>query len=303
MSDMNKGFYAIIPASIRYDNDIPPTAKLLYSEITALCNVKGYCWPNNEYFAELYSVSERTIRRWISKLAEKNYIAIEFQYKTGTKEIIKRYIKLTGDKGSVCEETACIGGDKNVHTYGQNCPTGGDKNVRENNIIYNNIYNNNSYSHSGPDEPETPPEKTKIDCEKVVDLYSQICTKLPKVVKITENRKKAIKKLLEIFTLEQIEQAFNNVNDSDFCTGSNDRGWRADFDFCINSQKLTNALEGKYKNNPVNKQGQSSQQNKPRPANRFHNFDSKMADMDLEEIARKKREKFGLLGREVIQNE
>ena len=61
-------YYAIIPANIRYDNTLPPNAKLLYGEITALCNKDGYCHATNEYFAKLYSVSTRTITEWIKKL-------------------------------------------------------------------------------------------------------------------------------------------------------------------------------------------------------------------------------------------
>ncbi len=295
MAEISKSYYAIIPANIRYDKEIPPTAKLLYSEITALCNVKGYCWPNNEYFAELYDVSERTIRRWISKLVDKSYITVEFQYKAGTKEILRRYIKLSANSESVCEETDCVGGDKNVHTYGQKCPIGGDKNVRDNNINNNNIIiNNNSPSDEKPDDDSA---KIKIDkYQNIVDLYSKVCTNLPKIVKLTDKRKKSIGKLLEMYSLEKIEKAFQNINDSNFCKGNNDRGWKADFDFCINSDKITNALEGKYQNN-------TNSQSKQKPANRFHNFDSKMAGIDLEELARKKREKFGVMGREVIVNE
>lgn len=69
-------FYAIIPANVRYDKDLSPNAKLLYGEITSLCNEKGYCWANNNYFMELYALSERSIQILLKQLSEKEYIKI-----------------------------------------------------------------------------------------------------------------------------------------------------------------------------------------------------------------------------------
>lgn len=67
-------YYAIIPANIRYDTEIPDGAKLLYGEITALCDKEGYCWAFNSYFSGLYGKSTDTISRWISALARRGYI-------------------------------------------------------------------------------------------------------------------------------------------------------------------------------------------------------------------------------------
>lgn len=72
----NVGYYAIIPAEVRYDKDLPANAKLLYGEITALCNKEGYCFASNEYFANLYGVSKRSITGWLIALKEKKYISI-----------------------------------------------------------------------------------------------------------------------------------------------------------------------------------------------------------------------------------
>lgn len=148
---MNKSYYAIIPANVRYDNDLTPNAKLLYGEITALCNEKGYCWASNEYFAELYKTSTRTVSRWIQQLISKGYITSKLIYRKGTKEVEQRQIYI-----------GVIGGDKNVMTYGQKCHEGMDKNVMtpidknvlDNNTVFNNTINNNSSSSSETDKED-----------------------------------------------------------------------------------------------------------------------------------------------------
>ena len=88
-------YYAIIPANVRYNNEIKPNAKLLYGEITCLSNNEGFCWAMNQYFAELYEVDKKTISRWIGQLKKFGYIDVQVNYREGTKQIKSRYIKLT----------------------------------------------------------------------------------------------------------------------------------------------------------------------------------------------------------------
>ncbi len=95
--DEKKNYYAVIPASVRYDKTIPANAKLLYGEITALCNQDGVCWATNKYFAELYGVSQVSISKWIKSLAEKGHIEVEINYQGGTKEILNRYLRIVYD--------------------------------------------------------------------------------------------------------------------------------------------------------------------------------------------------------------
>ena len=93
------GYYAIIPANVRYDKNLPANAKLLYGEITALCNQNGFCWATNKYFADLYTVSERTVTDCIKRLEDLKYISTEVltkRYEDGTVKKI-RNIYLMGN--------------------------------------------------------------------------------------------------------------------------------------------------------------------------------------------------------------
>lgn len=125
-TESKPGFYAIIPANVRYDKRLIPNAKLLYGEITALTNKTGYCWAENRYFAELYNVSKKSISRWIGQLKEYGYISCDLKYRTGSKEIEHRYIRL------------CLGGMEENR--------GGpiDKKVKDNITLINNTINNTS---------------------------------------------------------------------------------------------------------------------------------------------------------------
>lgn len=89
---MNKSFYAVIPADVRYDKRLKPLARLLYGEITALSNEVGYCWATNKYFSNLYSVTERTVQNLLHDLKECGYIDTSVIYDVKTKEVIERRI-------------------------------------------------------------------------------------------------------------------------------------------------------------------------------------------------------------------
>ena len=86
-------YYAIIPAEVRYNNNLRANEKLLFGEITALSNATGICTASNNYFANLYGVVPSAITKWIKDLEKYQYIEVEY-IKNG-KEIKQRIIKLT----------------------------------------------------------------------------------------------------------------------------------------------------------------------------------------------------------------
>ena len=117
---MEKGYYAILPANVRYDKNLTPNAKLLYAEITALTNEKGYCWATNSYFAKLYGVSKYTITCWIKNLKDSGYIKVDLIYGEGGKNIEKRYIYLKNADYEIEENNPT---QENLDIYPENVDT------------------------------------------------------------------------------------------------------------------------------------------------------------------------------------
>ena len=114
-------YYAIIPATVRYDTSLPANAKLMYGD--------GYCWANNSYFAKLYDVSDRTVTRWIELLCKKGYLQ---------REVIRSETNAVTGRALYISDTPMVADppDKNVTpsrhmgaTSRQNCPDPPDKNV------------------------------------------------------------------------------------------------------------------------------------------------------------------------------
>lgn len=80
-------YFSILTADVRYDKDLSASEKIFYSEITCLCQADGFCYASNSYFSNLYNCDVRTIRNWVSKLANKNYIKVEYDKITSKRKI------------------------------------------------------------------------------------------------------------------------------------------------------------------------------------------------------------------------
>ena len=92
-------YWAVIPASVRYDKDLPPNAKLLYGEVTALSDKRGYCYAQNSYFSELFSLSERSITRLFAVLVDRGYLRVDVIRDESTQEVLERRIYPIYDHG------------------------------------------------------------------------------------------------------------------------------------------------------------------------------------------------------------
>ena len=148
------GYYGILPASVRYDKNLKPMEKIIYSELTALSNKNGYCNATNSYFAELYEVSKNTVSLWIGDLEKAGYIKTKLIYETGTKIIKERRIYIS-DPITKNNDTYH---EKEVDPITKNNDTPITKNREDNNTSINNtrliITNNNNLENIIEDQEQ-----------------------------------------------------------------------------------------------------------------------------------------------------
>ena len=129
-------------------------------------------------------------------------------------------------------------------------PFGGDLSPNGDNLSPNGeMINEQLKTHIREEEDKANKPEISNKPQQLVDRYNAICTNLPKVVRLTDKRRRAVRLIYgKGYTPEQLDEAFRRAQASSFCAGQNDRHWKADFDWLLNENNLVKVLEGKYDN-------------------------------------------------------
>ena len=185
----NPGYYGILPANIRYDKNLKPMEKIMYSELTALSNKNGYCNATNSYFAELYEVSKNTVSLWISDLEKAGYIKTKLIYEPGTKNIKERRIYIA-----------------NPITKNDDTPI--TKNREDNNTSINNtsrILKEKYKKEKSKNEVETYINDLKLndDYKQLLFRYVEYRKSIKKPIKTIVPIKKILKDFSDWFSLDE----------------------------------------------------------------------------------------------------
>lgn len=118
-------------------------------------------------------------------------------------------------------------------------------------------------------EGDTSPSNS-IEYNLILKKWNDIG--LTKLKKLTDARKKSIKARVNEYSIEEVLNAIDIVSKSDFLKGSNNRNWKATFDWLFKPTNFAKVLEGNYSN---------SQNSAPvAPKNKFTNILSHEWDFD-----------------------
>ena len=95
-------------------------------------------------------------------------------------------------------------------------------------------------------EKETEKIKDRINYQQIADMYNDTCVSFPRLTKLSEGRKKAIRARLKVYTIEDFKKVFEMAEKSDFLKGKNDRNWSATFDWMLKDSNMVKILDGNY---------------------------------------------------------
>lgn len=153
----NRGFKGVwIPDRLYLTREFTPNEKFVLIEIYSLTRKDRLCYATNKHFSDFVGLSESAIKKMMTKFEKLGYISRTIEYKNGSKEIIRRFIKLTNkfyesfvNETEIPEENAegkadDGGGEKSPRGGGEKSPRVGEKSIQISNtdIKCNSISSN-----------------------------------------------------------------------------------------------------------------------------------------------------------------
>lgn len=160
MNNENRiGYYAIIPATVLFNEKIKANEKLLYAIITVLSNKEGYCFASNSYLVNLLNAKPHTISKWVSHLKELGFVCLDI-IRNDKGEIIQRRIYPNDTPYSI----------NRTYPYSIEKTEGMSQKGQYNNIIDNNINNkiDRLFNYILDNEKEVPEEFINVEYNEII---------------------------------------------------------------------------------------------------------------------------------------
>ena len=191
------------------------------------------------YMCNWLNCSRPTVSKALSELVERNLLIKRVEVLNNV--TFNRYKVNLPYVKEICEgsKETLPGVAKNLYGGSKETLPGGSKET-----LHNNTNNKNTNNNSN-----------NIECEKIFELYSEICVSFPKLRTITDARRKTVNaRLNKGYKVEDFEILFRKAENSPFLKGETSK-WSATFDWLINENNMIKVLEGNYDDKGVNPNG------------------------------------------------
>lgn len=228
--------YGITPKSVMQDKRLTIEAKAIYAYIASYAGTGTTAFPGKRKIADDLNISEERLYTHRKQLIKYGYITVTQERGPGG----------TLGKTVYTLEPIAIERPDTETPRTENPSTEEPRTGKprtENPSHNNNSSNNNTSNNNRKKSNREKPSPTAI-----VDLFNEICKSYSKVTKVSNSRKTAINARLNDYSLEEIRKAFEMMEASDFLKGTNERGWKANFDWAMKDANMAKILDGNYAN-------------------------------------------------------
>jgi len=257
-----------MPAEVLFHPEISSTEKILFGFIRNLSWTEKGCWASNKWLGGCLGLKGQTISNAISNLKFWELINVEYLKLPDGREVRKIFIN--PEYSSIFQKMITEEGYNNINRgilkklYPSiiKIITPYKKSLTKEDIKEDNKNKNNNTSSNNenpkqelkllgpekvvPNKEKEKSSKSKID--KVVKMYHRYCPSLPKIIKLTDKRKKTITARLKEYPLQVMKQVFQEAETSQFLSGKNKAWSGCNFDWLMNENNMIKVLEGNYKN-------------------------------------------------------
>lgn len=206
---------------------------------------------NRELLAADFDVSVEQLEEIVEYCCKLNLLQLTEDNRLYSEAHQRRFASLVTKRERDRERLARLINERQGNNTGEN----ETKTPEINNYRSDNAHSKEEDNRGKDSKPKDSKEEKNIQYpyQDIIDRWNSICTSLPRVTKLNDNRRQKIKcrcdewgKSPEIW-LQTAEDIFKRVQASDFLKGSN--GWTATFDWLFsNGSNCIKVMEGNYDN-------------------------------------------------------
>lgn len=220
---MMKGGYGMVFQNVTRNGNISAAGKGLYAYFAAFCGVSDECYPSVETITREMGMTKDTFYRHINSLVAAG--VVEKHQTVGNDGKFGRVVYRLTHEVTISEKSG-LPDMENSDTDKSDT----DFSESKSNIDTSNNYKNNI-----------------IEYQQIADLYNSICISFPKITKLSDKRKRAIRaRMAAGYTIKDFQKLFEMAESSTFLKGGNSRNWYASFDWLITDGNFAKVIDGNY---------------------------------------------------------
>ncbi len=228
MDKKKRGGYGLVYQDVMRSKELTPEAKAIYAYLSSMAGNKDECYPSRDLMAKELAMSKNRLDKHLSMLVA---FGVVEKTRENAGNLKGRNIYKITHEIQVKREL------KDIFRYLENEEL--ENKGLENKYLENEYPNNNSLNNNRLNN-------NSINYQQIANMYNEICISFPRLTKLSDSRKKAIKARLNQYSVEDFRKLFEMAEKSSFLKGQNSQDWSANFDWLIKDANMAKVLDGNY---------------------------------------------------------